>query len=127
MNIIQIALDYHGFLGGTVLILCLTILPVLAIFKRTRLAAVIGYYISSVIFGLGVWLISVSVVYSYWGGWAVIVGVFILGIGVFPMALVIIFWYGLWDFLLPLASWGVLVFACQIVVGWLLSAGQKYS
>jgi hypothetical protein len=100
-------------------LLCFTLLPVLAIFRRTRAASAVGYYLASVVFGLMLWVISAMIVASYWGTWAVILGTLVAGIGVLPMALVIIVWNHLWDFLVPLAAWAIPLVAARVASGWI--------
>jgi hypothetical protein len=115
----QTAVDIFQWVGGLAFLLCLTIFPILAIFKRTRAVSAIGYFVSSVLFGLGLWSISALVVASYWGTWAVIIGTFLLGVGVLPMALVIIVWHHLWELLIPMAAWAIPLVLSRLISGWI--------
>lgn len=100
---------------------CLLVLPILAIFKRTRKLAGSGFLISSWVFGGGLWILSALVVYLYWGGIAVFIGIFIAGIGVFPMALIIVAWEHLWELIWPFAGWIIPLAITRIVAAWLLA------
>jgi hypothetical protein len=104
---LQTFVDIAGFIGAAAFALCVTVFPILAIFKRTRRAAGVGFLVSSYAFGLVIWALSVLIVLDYWGTLAVIIGIFIFGIGVLPMALVIIVWNHLWMFFEPLFWWGL--------------------
>lgn len=59
----------------------------LFIFKRIRPFSLATMIISSYIFGITLWVVSAVLAYSIWGIWALVIGFMILGIGVFPVAL----------------------------------------
>jgi hypothetical protein len=64
----------------------LLILP-LAIFKRIR--PIVGGVVlaSSYVFGIVLWLFSAMVTYAFWGSLGLVIGLFLMGIGVVPTAL----------------------------------------
>jgi len=65
-----------------------------------------GIFISSFIFGAVLWLGAFVLTYSIWGLLAVIVGLFLFGIGVVPIALIATaihgFWSPFWDLIITI-------------------------
>lgn len=64
----------------------LIIIP-LGIFKKTKAASAIGLVVSSYIYGLTLWFWSLLLTYVIWGAVAVAIGLFIVGVGVVPIAI----------------------------------------
>ncbi|MFC1617556.1 hypothetical protein ACFL2K_04990 [Candidatus Margulisiibacteriota bacterium] len=64
----------------------LIMLP-LAIFKKTRGFSAICLLISSYVFGITCWVVSLLVTYVIWGLFAIFVGLMIFGVGVVPIAI----------------------------------------
>ena len=96
-------------IGFNVIIL----LPIAA-FKKTRGYAGIGFYISSYIFGIDVWLYSFLIAYSTWGAVGIIIGLALAGVGVVPIAALAA---------LINSGWSVLF---EIVIGVVLVFGTRY-
>src|SRR5436305_5327435 len=78
-------------------LVCLFILIPMAVFHPTRGIAGLGLFISSYIFGLLLWVSSLLLTYTIWGGLAVFVGLFVFGVGVVPIALLATLIKGLWS------------------------------
>ena len=74
----------------------LVLLP-LAIFRRTRAFAGGGIYIASYVFGLTLWVWSLLLAYTLWGIIAVVTGLFFMGVGVVPVAILACMFNGLWS------------------------------
>lgn len=117
----QFGVDLSQTIGALALVLCITIFPILAIFRKTRPWSATGFFVSSIVFGFGLWVISALIVGESWGSWAVIIGTFMLGVGVLPMALAIICWNHTWELLVPLAAWGVPLILSRVASGWIYS------
>jgi hypothetical protein len=62
----------------------LILLP-LAIFRKTRCFAAMGVYITSYIYGLTVWIWSLLLTYTLWGGFGVVIGILMGGVGIVPL------------------------------------------
>ena len=77
--------------------ICILILLPLAIFKGTRGASGIGFFIASYIFGATTWVWSFLLVYILWGVFVLIIGLFIAGIGVIPIAMLATLFNGKWS------------------------------
>jgi hypothetical protein len=73
----------------------LALLP-LAAFKETRGYSGTGFFIVSYVFGATLWVWSFLVTYALWGGFALIIGLFMAGIGVLPIALLASGVKGMW-------------------------------
>jgi hypothetical protein len=76
----------------------LIILP-LGIFNKTKSASAVGLVISSYVYGLTLWLWALLLTYAIWGMIAVIIGLFIFGIGVVPIAILASLINGEWSVL----------------------------
>ena len=62
-------------------------LPMTAFHQTERMAAK-GLIQSASLFGLTLWVWGLVLTYNLWGGGAVLVGIFLLGVGVVPMAMI---------------------------------------
>lgn len=82
--------------SGWAFVACLFILVPLAVFHPTRAFAGIGLYIASYIFGAALWMSGLLLTYTLWGMLAVFIGLFFLGVGVVPFALLATLFKGLW-------------------------------
>ncbi len=59
----------------------------LALFARTRALAATIFIIASWIYGLTLWFWALVLTYTIWGVVAVFIGLFLLGVGVVPVAM----------------------------------------
>lgn len=87
------------------------ILVPLAFIRRTRAWAGVGFYVSAFVFGLTGWSMGLILTWALWGGLAVFVGIFLLGIGVIPIAMLAALCNGMW------LDLGVLVLAVILTFG----------
>jgi len=92
----------------------LLILAPMAIIPKFREWAGIGMYLSSYIFGITLWFLSLLFTYTLWGWIAVFIGLFIAGIGIVPIAYVIVLLKGLWVPLGYLVILTILTFGTRI-------------
>jgi hypothetical protein len=76
---------------------CILVLVPLAVFRRTQGFAGIGLYVASYIFGASLWMTGLLLSYTLWGLLAVFIGLFLLGVGVVPVALLATLINGLWS------------------------------
>src|SRR4030065_2757888 len=68
----------------------------LGIFKKTKGASGIALFLSSFVYGLTLWLWGLLLTYMIWGIVPVIIGLFIMGVGVVPIALLAVAIEGDW-------------------------------
>lgn len=64
----------------------LVLLP-LAVFRRSRTFASVAMLIVSYVFGATVWMEGLLLTMALWGTFAVIIGLFFMGVGVVPIAM----------------------------------------
>ena len=87
------------------------VLTPLALISRTRHWAGLGFFISSYVFGLTGWFMGLLLTWTLWGSLAVLIGLFIFGIGVVPIAMLATLFDGMW------AELGLLFMAVILTFG----------
>ena len=92
----------------------LFVLIPLSIFRKTRGVSGIGILISSYIFGLTLWVWSFLLTYSLWGWLGLLIGLFVLGIGVMPIAILATLFKGMWSTFGQLISLVILTFGSRL-------------
>lgn len=93
--------------------------------KKARLVGAIGLMVVSYIFGALTWMFSLGVTWIIWGLIAVIIGLFIAGIGIVPVALVATLFTGNWQALLFIAI-GIMSFIIpSILSGYFADKADK--
>lgn len=80
----------------TLLIAIFVLLPS-AFFSSTPRFAGNGMVISSYVFGVTLWVWSLLLTYVLWGGMALLIGLFMMGIGVVPIAMLATLFKGMWS------------------------------
>jgi hypothetical protein len=85
----------------------------LAFFRRTRGFAGASTYFTSYVFGLTLWVWSLLLSYTLWGIGGVIVGLFLAGIGVVPVAMLASLFNGLWPTLGELVLLTIVTFGSR--------------
>jgi hypothetical protein len=85
--LLQTAPDVLGWCWHLALLIDIVLLP-LALSRRARIH--IGWLLafSSFVFGASLWFMSALITFTLWGTFALIVGLFLLGLGVVPMAII---------------------------------------
>lgn len=71
--------------------------------------------LSSYLFGVILWLLGLVLTYYLWGLFAVIVGLFVMGIGVVPIAMLATIVKGMWEQFLTLAVLTVLTIGTRLI------------
>lgn len=94
----------------TFLISILILLP-LGIFKKTRRVSAIGLLITSYILGATTWVWSFILSYVFWGFMGLFIGLFIVGVGIVPIAMLASIFNGEW------AIFGQLVLLVVVTFG----------
>ncbi|MFP4896774.1 hypothetical protein [Paraburkholderia sp. EG304] len=75
----------------------------LAAFRKTRGFSAVALLIASFLFGAILWVASVLVTLQLWGTLALFIGIFIMGVGVVPVAFLAALFHGDWSVLGSLA------------------------
>jgi hypothetical protein len=87
---------FIAFIYGITLRSCFFILLPLAIFKTTRTFAATGFAIGAMVMAIYVWLLSVLVVYHFWGFVGLVAGIILGVVGIVPLGLAAAAMNGLW-------------------------------
>jgi MFS family permease len=83
-------------ISAVTFIVCLLILLPLSFFRKSRAFAGLSFFIASYIFGVGLWVWAFLLTYALWGTVALLIGLFMAGIGVVPMAMLATIFHGEW-------------------------------
>jgi len=90
------------------------ILLPLAIPKKTREASSVALFIASYVFGATLWMVGLLLTMAIWGGTAVFIGLFLMGIGVVPIAMLATLINGIWWPFIELILLTIMTFGCRI-------------
>lgn len=104
-NLLEKAMSFILLLNsinGFFFYLFLFVLLPLAIFKKTKLYSGIAMFFLSYLFGLALWIYSAIITYLFWGWFGLIVGIVLVGVGVFPVAVLASIFNGEWIILVNL-------------------------
>jgi hypothetical protein len=106
-----------------------TVLLPMSAFRQTQRMAAKGLVYASSIFGVTLWVWGLLLTYNLWGGGAVLVGLFLFGVGVVPMAMLATAFAAMWStlgqlLLLMVLAYGTRHFSKRLVLK-LQRADQK--
>ena len=110
-NIMQVLMLVSGVAFWVNLIILIFLGP----FRKTRGFAGATLLYSSFLFGLTAWLAGLFLTYGFWGIIGVIVGLFILGIGVVPIGLLACIFNSAWGPFWTLAILVAITFGARII------------
>ncbi len=87
--------------------------------RRTQSLSGRGLIFVSYLFGFTLWTLSFSTTYNLWGGFALLVGLALAGVGVVPMAIIATLLKGMWPLcgkliFLGLLTWGTRVLGLSV-------------
>ncbi len=85
----------------------------LAIPKATRSFSSVALLITSYVFGITLWMEGLLLTIFIWGFGAAFIGLFLLGVGVVPVAMLATLLNGVWGPLIELVLLTILTFACR--------------
>lgn len=88
----------HYIFWGTLILFVIGLF--LAFIKPARFVGSTIMFITSYVFGAITWLFSLGIAWALWGLISVIIGLFIAGVGVLPVAILASIFTGNWSFLL---------------------------
>jgi len=104
----------------TILVSILIFIP-MALLRKTRGYAAIGFLISSYIYGLILWFSCLLITYDYWGGVGVAIGLFLMGIGIIPISLLAMLLHADWATLGGTLLMIFLVYGVRLLAAWLVN------
>lgn len=76
-------------------------------------------FIATIILGVATWLWGLVVTWAMWGGWAVLVGLFFLGVGVVPMGMAAAAFNEEWGLLLNMGVTLTVLIVFRLFSSWL--------
>jgi hypothetical protein len=111
-------------MNWTISITVLIFLP-LSISKKLRGFTGLSIYITSYIFGATLWVWGLLLTYFLWGGLALFIGLFMMGVGVVPIAMLASIFKGMWSTLGQLALLLVMTFATRAFGVYLIAKHEE--
>ena len=123
--LVENLLGWVVLVGWLVLGIDIVILLPMAIFRRLRITSGSLLLISSYVFGLATWLYGFAFTYALWGGFAVVMGLFMFGVGVVPMALLATAFRGMWDAFGTMLALVVLTFGSRLVAAAISATAER--
>ena len=105
---------FINWLAGILFIINLCLLLV-AIVPQARGVAGVIIYVSSYIYGLSAWIYGLGVTLAFWGWIAVIIGLFIGGVGVVPIGMLAAMFNGEWGIFWTLLLTVVLTYVTRMI------------
>jgi len=115
------ALPYLYAIDWVCLGLTLLVLLPLACVRKTRFFAAQCMVYSSFVYGITLWFLGLILTGALWGGGAQLLGLFLLGIGCVPFAMLATFFKGMWSALAVLVFLTILTFGIRFLGIWLLT------
>lgn len=105
-------------------VVILVLLP-LAFFRKTCAVSGIGMMIASHVFGLTLWVYGLLLTLNLWGFLAVLIGLFMFGVGVIPIAMLATLFKGMWSTFGELVLITVLTFGTRFAGLWIASKADR--
>ena len=108
-----IAVKTYSFLlpiSWLVLVIAIFVLIPMALFKNTRRQAGTGIFMASWLFGLTTWTLGATITFATYGWVGLLIGLFLMGVGVVPIAIFAAF------FSLKSMSLGVSLIVMSVIV-----------
>ena len=107
-------LPFLSALSGILFVIVIFVLLPLAIPRSTRGFSSVAIFGISYVFGATLWIEGLLLTYFVWGIGAVFIGLFMVGIGVVPIAMLATLVKGMWGLFIELVLMTVATFACRI-------------
>jgi hypothetical protein len=107
-------LPWFSVLTWIAFALVVFILLPLAIPKTTREFSSVALFVASYVFGATLWMEGLLLTLAIWGVGAVIIGLFLAGVGVVPIAMLATLLKGMWRPLIELVLLTIMTFGSRI-------------
>lgn len=98
------------------LVMTALLLALLTYFETTKYRALSLLYIGSFVYGVAAWLLGLFVTLQYWGVFAVILGLVLLGVGVIPLGILAALVNMDWTALVDILALAMLAYGARRVV-----------
>lgn len=123
----QVLYPWLTLISAIAFIFCIIVLLPLAFIRKTRGFSGLGLFIASYIFGASLWVWAFLLTYTLWGAIALIIGLFIAGVGVVPIAMFATLLNGEWSILGQLVLLVILTFGSRILGFYLINKAEEVS
>ncbi len=110
---------FINWLAGILLLINIVLL-LFAVIPKARSVVGLIIYVSSYVYGLSAWIYGLAVTLALWGWIAVIIGLFLGGIGVVPIGMLAAMFNGQWGALWTLLLTAALTYGARII-GYMLA------
>jgi len=117
--------QYSPWVFWPSLMVCLFVLAPLALIPPTRGAASIGFFLASYIFGAITWCWGVAFTYLSWGIGALLIGLFMAGVGVVPIAMLAAAFHSDWRDVIAFTILLVLIYGTRALSMWLVAKYEE--
>jgi len=124
-TIIVSILDFFRILAFVALAIAVLLMIPLALFRKTRKLSGKGFIGAAFVCGAYLWLWSSAICYS-WNIWSLVIGWFLLGFGVYPIALLASAIQGAWPLFVELLISGLIVFCFRFFGVYIYSLTEDY-
>jgi hypothetical protein len=115
----ELLLPWFSLASVLALALVLFLVLPLSVFRRCRGFAAMTSLIASYVLGITVWMWALLLTLALWGGWAVLIGLFMFGVGVVPIAMLATLFKGMWSILAQLVVLTALTFGTRFYAHWI--------
>jgi hypothetical protein len=109
---------------GLTLGACILVLPLL-LFRGARGFVGMTYVYASFLFGLTTWFWSLLIAYSYWDLLGVVIGILLMGVGVYPIAILACLFNSNWGTVGELLVAGILIYVVRMLGVYFASLPNK--
>lgn len=113
----------YVYLGAGILFMVNMLTLLFAIIPAARSVTGWVLFISSYVYGMATWIYGLLVTLSLWGLLAIIIGLFLGGVGVIPIGMLASIFHGRWDIFFTLIALVVLTYGTRMA-GMALVNGQ---
>ena len=105
---------FINWLAGILLLINIVLL-LFAVIPKARSVVGLIIYVSSYVYGLSAWIYGLAVTLALWGWIAVIIGLFLGGIGVVPIGMLAAMFNGQWGALWTLLLTAAITYCARII------------
>lgn len=117
---------FINWLAGILFVVNLFVL-LLAVIPKARGVVGLIIYVSSYVYGLSAWIYGLAVTLALWGWLAVVIGLFMGGIGVVPIGMLAAIFNGDWGIFWTLLSTVILTYGARMIGNALANSAETRS
>ncbi|MDQ3089792.1 MAG: hypothetical protein M3Q24_01390 [bacterium] len=96
-------------------------LILLSVIPKIRIYTGAGIVYGTYLWGALFWLTSLYVTYTFWGFWGILIGIFLMGVGIFATAILALLFNGEGGTALIMLVSLIIIYAIRILGGWIIT------